>query len=74
MSLERLIAEAGALAGGAEYPCSVLGHQWVSTGGANCGCPVGYCSVPVRECACGDCDYGDNAEADKIRSVCTVRR
>jgi hypothetical protein len=28
------------------------------------------CSVPVHECAvCGDCDYGDNPEADQ-----TVRR
>ncbi len=68
--LSRLIAEASVLAGGA-HPCSVLGHKWVFSGGANCGCPDGGCSVPVYECdACEDCDYGDNVEADDVRERC----
>jgi hypothetical protein len=70
MNLDRLVAEAGALAGGA-HPCASLGHIWEFSGGANCGCNGGSCSVPVHECAaCGDCDYGDNAEADQCRAEC----
>lgn len=52
--------------------CVVNGHVWEFYGGANCGCE-GYrgCSVPVHRCAaCGDCDYGDNAEATTIRAEC----
>lgn len=72
--LERLVAEATVLAGGA-YPCAVLGHKWIDDGGANCGCPDGQCSIPVHRCeSCGDYDYGDNEYADLIRSGCTVRR
>ncbi len=68
--LDRLIAEASVLAG-ADHPCSVLGHKWAFSGGANCGCPDGGCSIPVHECdACGDCDYGDNADADDVREKC----
>lgn len=68
--LTRLVAEATVLAGG-EHPCHVLGHKWVFTGGANCGCHDCHCSVPVYRCQeCGDYDYGDNEEADEIRSAC----
>lgn len=68
--MDRLIAEAVVLAGG-DHPCSILGHKWVHTGGANCGCEDGGCSVPVHECeACLDCDYGDNADADEVRKYC----
>lgn len=68
--LERLAAEAVVLAGG-DHPCRILGHRWVFAGGRNCGCGRDACSVPVHECeACGDCDYGDNAEADETRERC----
>jgi len=74
-SLERLIAEAEALAGG-DRLCATLGHVWVSTGGANAGCNRDCdCSVPVNECAiCGDCDYGDNEDANEVRRECIQRR
>lgn len=70
-SLERLAAEAASLAGG-DHPCAILGHRWVSTGGCNCGCHEdAVCSVPVHECeVCGDCDYGDNDEANDKRQRC----
>lgn len=68
--LERLVAEASVLAGG-DHPCVVLGHKWVFSGGANCGCPYGGCSIPVNECdVCGDCDYGNNEDADRMREEC----
>lgn len=68
--MDRLIAEATVLAGG-EHPCAILGHKWFQIGGANCGCEDGGCSVPVHECeACGDFDYGHNAEADEKRKRC----
>lgn len=71
--LDRLIAEASVLAGGT-HPCSVLGHKWKSDGGRWCGCCDGGCSVPVHECeACGDCDYGDNEDADDVRAECDAR-
>lgn len=71
--LDRLIAQAGVLAGG-DHPCTVLGHKWEHRGGANCGCPDGHCSVPVHECkGCGDCDYGDNPEAHETRRQCRER-
>lgn len=70
-ALDRLIAEAAVLAGGA-HPCAILGHKWVFTGCAPCGCDTYLgCSIPVYECElCGDCDYGDNEEADKTRADC----
>lgn len=60
--LERMIAAA---------PCGEVGHRWESFGGKNAGCGDHCgCSVPVHVCAvCGDCDYGDNAEAEE-----TIRR
>jgi len=69
--LDRLVAEAVVLAGG-HHPCAILGHIWSFVGGANCGCGLNaHCSVPVHQCAsCGDCDYGQNAEADEMRSEC----
>lgn len=68
--LSRLIAEASVLAGG-DHPCHILGHKWKFYGGANCGCPDGWCSVSVHKCAaCGDCDYGDNDEANEKRAYC----
>lgn len=70
-ALDRLIAEASVLAGGT-HPCNVLGHVWIFHGGANCGCHArADCSVSVHVCeACGDCDYGDNEDADKQRAMC----
>lgn len=52
--------------------CAELGrHDWQSTGGANCGCENGFCSVPVNICSrCKDCDYGENADAKEIRLAC----
>jgi hypothetical protein len=51
--------------------CAELGHKWKSTGGANCGCEGGSCSVPVNTCErCGDCDYGDNDEARDVIARC----
>lgn len=52
--------------------CAEEGHSWRSLGGCNAGCSESCgCSVPVHECSrCGDCDYGDNAEADSIRDHC----
>ena len=70
--LDRLIAEAKVLAGGT-HPCAILGHKWVSDGGTNCGC--GDCSVPVHKCeSCGDHDYGDNEDADRVRAECLAAR
>ena len=71
-SIERLIAEASVLAGG-DHPCRILGHKWVFTGGSNCGCPDGVCSIPVHQCeSCGDYDYGNNDEADEVRRTCDM--
>jgi hypothetical protein len=68
--LERLAAEAVALAGG-EHPCNIIGHKWIFAGGANCGCADGSCSVPVHQCdRCGDYDYGENEEAKSVRAEC----
>jgi hypothetical protein len=52
--------------------CSETGHDWQSYGGCNAGCHDRCnCSVPVNLCTkCGDCDYGDNAEARAIRDEC----
>ncbi|RWD47443.1 hypothetical protein [Mesorhizobium sp.] len=56
----------------AQGPCREYGHQWQSHGGCNAGCSESCgCSVPVNVCAkCGDCDYGDNEEADQVRKHC----
>lgn len=54
--------------------CADVGHQWQSTGGANCGCENGACSVPVNVCVkCKDCDYGDGPDADDVRAKCLQR-
>lgn len=59
----------------AQGPCRQYGHDWQLYGGANAGCSdVCGCSVPVSVCSkCGDCDYGDNEEADEIRATCAGR-
>ncbi|RWH52193.1 hypothetical protein [Mesorhizobium sp.] len=56
----------------AQGPCREYGHQWQSYGGSNAGCNDECgCSVPVNVCSkCGDCDYGDNEEADQVRKNC----
>lgn len=56
--------------------CWELGrHDWQSIGGVNCGChELACCSVPINECArCGECDYGDNEDANDQRSECLYR-
>jgi hypothetical protein len=42
----------------ASAPCTEVGHDWHTIGGANAGCgPDCTCAVPVRECRrCGECD------------------
>lgn len=49
-------------------------HKWKSIGGKNAGCgDTCGCSVPVHECTvCGDCDYGQNADADEVRATCEI--
>lgn len=59
-------------------PCAEVGHRWISKGGMNAGCDIGgdlcNCSIPVNVCSvCGDCDYGENAEAQQIREDCKFR-
>ena len=35
----------------------------------------GCCSVPVHKCTrCGDCDYGENGDADEVRRLCKEKR
>lgn len=72
--LERLAASAS---------CQEIGCDFQSIGGCNCGCRYvqdgerceGQCSVPVMQCTrCGDCDYGNNVEADEKRADCAMRR
>ena len=63
MSLNRLIAEASALAGG-KHQCAELGHDWQSEGGRRCPRAAdGFepnCSQTVYVCrSCGEQDYGD---------------
>lgn len=50
------------------------GHDWQSIGGCNAYCHDACgCSVPVHKCArCGDCDYGQNGEADQVRANCAA--
>lgn len=53
--------------------CREMGeHDWKSIGGCNAGCgELCGCSVPVHQCTrCGDCDYGENAEAEQVRADC----
>lgn len=56
--------------------CYSGNHDWRHIGGCNAGCDDYYvCSVPVNECAkCGDCDYGQNPDADEIRERCSGER
>lgn len=56
--------------------CAEVGHRWKHIGGCNAGCELSDrdcgCSVPVHECEiCGDCDYGNNAEAAAVKRTCT---
>lgn len=53
-------------------PCRDHGHDWKFYGGRNAGCgPDCGCSIPVYICSkCGDCDYGDNDEANQKRADC----
>lgn len=50
------------------------GHNMRHIGGCNAGCHEDCgCSVPVYACSlCGDCDYGDNNDADKTRADCAL--
>ena len=59
----------------AQGPCREFGHTWVLRGGTNAGCGDGcQCSVSLHVCTkCGDCDYGDNQEADEIRTQCASK-
>lgn len=58
----------------AQAHCGEVGHDWRFLGGKPCGCDDGWCSIPVYECSkCGDCDYGDNDEADEVRSRCDAQ-
>ncbi len=58
--------------------CAELGeHDWKLLGGCNAGCnddcSLCGCSVPVHQCSrCGDCDYGENPEAERILAACLV--
>jgi len=56
--------------------CAVAGHDWRMIGGKNAGCGQDCgCSVPVHECrVCGDCDYGENADADQTIGACASGR
>jgi hypothetical protein len=57
------------------YLACEVGHDWQSIGGCNAGCgDFCACSVPVHTCTrCGDCDYGDNEDANEIRKACAER-
>ncbi len=57
--------------------CRTAGCNMKFLGGKNASCDEAgcNCSVPVHQCArCGDCDYGDNKEADEIRARCKEER
>lgn len=60
--------------------CFRYGHDWKHVGGCNASCVLAEtgdcgCSVPVHVCTkCGDCDYGQNAEADEKRQRCMEDR
>lgn len=74
--LERAEAEAARLRREiAAGPCREYGHDWRFHGGRNAGCgdPDCSCSVPVHRCSkCGDFDYGDNDETDRVRAECAA--
>ena len=73
--LERAEAEAARLRREiAQGPCREYGHEWQSLGGTNAGCGDDCaCSAPVHVCTkCGDCDYGDNPEANAAREICAA--
>lgn len=54
--------------------CRELGCDMRHSGGMNCGCEDGSCSIPVLVCSrCGDSDYGDNAEAAEKRAACAAQ-
>lgn len=75
--IDRLEAElAGLRRQASQATCAEIGrHDLVCKGGANCGCKDGGCSVPVFVCTrCGDCDYGENAEAREVRDACGLNR
>ena len=69
-------AEAARLRRIIESKSCAEGHTWKSIGGCNASCSDNCaCSIPVNECeACGDCDYGDNDEAETIVARCKERR
>lgn len=50
-------------------------HDMQSVGGCNAGCCDDcFCSVPVLKCTrCGDCDYGQSEEADRVRADCAEK-
>lgn len=53
------------------------GHDMQSIGGCNAGCHPDWCScsAPVNTCSrCGDCDYGDNSDAEQVRADCAALR
>lgn len=54
----------------------IAAHDMRHIGGCNAGCGDDCrCSIPVHVCArCGDCDYGDNPEADQKKADCARRR
>jgi hypothetical protein len=58
----------------AQGPCREFGHDWRHHGGANAVCDLECsCSVPVHVCSkCGDCDYGQNPEAEQKRAECAA--
>lgn len=58
----------------AQGTCVETGHDWRMIGGRNAGCDDDCrCSVPVHVCQkCGDCDYGDNAEATDTIASCAA--
>ena len=61
---------------GAVAICRRDGCDMQFSGGASAGCCQGCdCSVPVHVCSrCGDSDYGDTDEADRLRRECAEQR
>lgn len=58
----------------ASATCVQAGHDWKMIGGTNAGCDRDcVCSVLVNVCAkCGDCDYGDNLDAEEVHRQCAA--
>lgn len=59
--------------------CRELGCDMKSIGGCCASCDGEHglcsCSVPVHTCTrCGDCDYGENEQAEQIRADCKLTR